>query len=91
MDRSDDLKVELATFEARRADLEREHMGEYVVIRGSGIHGFFPDCDSAARRAFATFDRDRSFLLRQIGRRHAFLSPAALFGRTGAGPVEDSA
>ncbi len=84
------LKTEISTFEANRYRLEAEHMGEYVVIRETEILGLFPDCDSAARSALQQCSAEEPFLLRQIGRNYACLSPAAMLGRCGAGPFEET-
>lgn len=84
-----DLADELATFEEHRVRLEREHFGRFVVVKGTDIIGLYDSCDTAARDAIAQFDKGSRFLLRQIGRNYAYLSPAATLGRIGAGPHTD--
>lgn len=86
---SGDLSLELATFEAHRAGLEREHFGRYVVVQGNRILGLFDDCDTAARQALSQLDDGSRFLLREIGRDTVQLSLAAELGLFGAGPLED--
>jgi hypothetical protein len=41
------LDTEIATFESRLDEFLRDHPGEYVLIRGATVHGFFPDMDAA--------------------------------------------
>jgi hypothetical protein len=43
------IAQEIATYRARLPDLVREHEGEFVLIKGSNIIGFFPDETSALR------------------------------------------
>ena len=60
------LEREIATFEKMREELERVHMGKFVVIRGDELFGAFDTFANAAAAALAKFDSE-DFLIRQVG------------------------
>jgi hypothetical protein len=48
----DVLETEIATFDARLPEFLRDHAGEFVLIHGSTVHGFFPDMDAAIAEGY---------------------------------------
>ena len=60
------LVRELTAFEARRAELERDHFGEWVLFRGPDLIGIFETLDSTADEAVRRFGRG-PYLIRRVG------------------------
>lgn len=60
------LSRETALYERRKAEFEREHRWEWVVIHGDDVVGFYTDFQDAAEAAVERFGRG-PYLLRQIG------------------------
>lgn len=60
------LRVEIATFNRRRDELERRHMHKWVLIRGEDLVGTFDTLENAARTAARRFGRG-PYLIRQVG------------------------
>lgn len=60
------LKSELAAFEQMRSDLERDHVGEWVVIHEDKLIGTYETFDEAAGAAVKRFGRG-PYLIRQVG------------------------
>ena len=60
------LVRELTAFEARRAELERDHFGEWVLFRGTELIGIFESLDSTADEAVRRFGRG-PYLIRRVG------------------------
>ena len=75
------LKDELATYEKERKRLEKEHLGKFVLIHGDEVIDTFDNFQNAADEGLRRFG-DAPFLIRQIGREEAHLSPAVIFGLT---------
>ena len=65
MDRSE-LSVEMALYEKRRAEFERDHKMEWVVIHGDQVVGIFADFQDAARTAVEKYSRG-PYLIEEIG------------------------
>jgi hypothetical protein len=55
---------ENATYERHRADLERNHMGEFALVRGDTLVGVFKDEDVAHAEGRRRFEK---FMIREIG------------------------
>jgi hypothetical protein len=51
----DAMAAEIATYKARLPEMAREHEGEYVLIKGTEVVGFFPDDPSAMREGRRRF------------------------------------
>ena len=49
------IAEEIATYRARLPELVKEHDGEFVLIKGNEIVGFFPDESSAFREGRRRF------------------------------------
>jgi len=60
------LDLEIATFERRRAELEADHLGKWVVFHGADLLGVFESFEIAAEQAVSHFGSG-PFLLRQVG------------------------
>ena len=60
------LSRETALYERRKAEFEREHRWEWVVIHDDDVVGFYTDFQDAAEAAVERFGRG-PYLLRQIG------------------------
>lgn len=61
-----ELDREIAAYEVMRANLENEHMGEWVVIYGQELIDVFPSFEAAAQVAVQKFGRG-PYLIRQVG------------------------
>jgi hypothetical protein len=60
------LDLEIATFERRRAELEADHLGQWVVFHGVDLLGAFDSFEIAAEQAVRHFGSG-PFLIRQVG------------------------
>ena len=49
------LAEELAVYEANKLDWLKEHEGEFVLIKGKEVVGFFEDRDEALTAGYARF------------------------------------
>ena len=72
------LSRETALYERRKAEFEREHHWEWVVIRGDDVVGFYSDLQDAAEVAVERFGRG-PYLVRQIGVPKQALPASVLF------------
>ena len=60
------LSKEIETFAAKETMFKKEHLGEWVIIKGDQIVGFFKDFQIAADKVLTDYE-DSPVLLRQIG------------------------
>jgi hypothetical protein len=60
------LEVEIAAYEARRAELEEHHKGKFVVFHNEELTGVYDTFETAAREAVARYGRG-PYLIRQVG------------------------
>ena len=60
------LSRETALYERRKAEFERKHQWEWVVVHGEDVVGFYSDFQHAAGVAVERFGRG-PYLIRQIG------------------------
>ncbi len=58
--------TERRVFEAHRSEWSRVHAGEYVVIQGDTVAGFFKDYPTALKAGLKRFGVEREFLVKQI-------------------------
>ena len=77
------LDEQIAVYESMREDLERDHMGKWVVVHGGVVAGYFEthwDAAEAAEAAEAAVQRfgDGPYLIREIGAPDALQIPAAV-------------
>ncbi len=61
-----ELSDDIAAFEAKRADLESESLGKWVVFCHGQLVGVFSTFDDAAKHAVHRFGRG-PYLIRQVG------------------------
>ncbi len=61
-----ELDREIAAFEKMQADLEKHHLGKFVLIKHSKLIDVFESFEQAAQAAVKQFGRG-PYLLRQIG------------------------
>ncbi len=80
-----DLDKDIQAFEAMRADLEKHHMGKWVVVHDGEMVDTFDTLDAAATMAVGRFGRG-PYLIRQVGARPVSL-PVSVLHR----PVRDHA
>ena len=60
------LSEEQAAYEARRAELERDHNGEWVVFHGEELVGIYGDFQDAAEDSLRRFGLG-PYLIEQVG------------------------
>jgi hypothetical protein len=60
------LGEELAAFEKHRPEWVRTNPGDFVVILGSKVVGFYPDYESAFGAGLAVAGLGNSFLVKQV-------------------------
>jgi hypothetical protein len=61
-----DIDREIAAYETMRAELENQHMGEWILVSGEKLIGVFSSFDETAREAVQRFGRG-PYLIRQVG------------------------
>ena len=62
----DKIQAEIDAFNAMRVELEKHHMGKFVVIKDGQLVGAYDTFDAAAREALSKFGPE-PFLIRQVG------------------------
>jgi hypothetical protein len=62
----DRLAVELEFYAAHKEEFLRAHTGEYVVIHGTTILGFFRSWEHAFRAGVGAVGIETDFLVRQV-------------------------
>ena len=60
------LQGELHIFEQHRSEWLRSHCGEFVVVVGTNVIGFYPDFESAFRAGLPIASTRKDFLLKQV-------------------------
>ena len=71
------LDEQIAVYQSIRDDLEREHMGKWVVVHDGVVAGYFETHWDAAEAAVQRFG-DGPYLIREIGAPDALQIPAAV-------------
>ena len=66
MAENDVLKKELQVFEQHKQEWVRSNLGEFVVIAGTTIAGFYPDYESAFKAGLHKFGVRGNFLIKQV-------------------------
>jgi hypothetical protein len=74
------IQDEIQAYERQRAELERNHMGKFVVFNGGQFVGAWDTLDAAAAEAVVRFGRG-PYLIRQVGAPPPTL-PASVMFRT---------
>jgi hypothetical protein len=62
----DRLATEIKFYAAHKEEFLRAHSGEYVVIHGTTILGFFGSWEMAFRSGVEAFGLQEDFLVRQV-------------------------
>ena len=78
-----ELDSEIRAYEAMREQLETEHMGKWVLVRGGNLIGVFESFDAAAEDAVRQFGRG-PYLIRQIGAPPVTLPASVMYPRSHA-------
>lgn len=73
------LDEEIATYEAKKVELEKHHLGKFVVIKGKEAVGTWDTLDAAATEAVRRFGRG-PYLIRRIGA-PPIIIPASVYAR----------
>jgi len=60
------LKDDIEAYEAKKTELEKDHLGEWTVFHGKILIDIYPDFETAAKDAVAKYGRG-PFLIRQVG------------------------
>ena len=63
---TDELTTELQVFDQHRKEWVKTHPGEFVVIVGTTVAGFFADYDTAFRAGLKKAARSQNFLVKQV-------------------------
>jgi len=61
-----EITLEIAAYERMQSELEREHMGKWVVVHDEQLIGAYEDFEDAACSGVQRFGSG-PFLLRQVG------------------------
>lgn len=60
------LAKERSYFELRKPEWLRSHAGDFVVVSGETVAGFFPDYEGALKAGIGKFGIKREFLIKQV-------------------------
>ena len=72
------LEKEIAAYEAKSADLEKNHNGKFVVFKDDTFVGAFDTFDAAAKEAVRQFGAG-PYLIRQVGANPPALPASVLY------------
>ena len=72
------LVTEIQAFEALRGELEKNHMGKFVVFKDNDFIGAWDTLDAAATEAVTRFGRG-PYLIRQVGTPPPTIPASVLF------------
>ena len=76
------LAREIATFDRRRAQLEREHAGKWVLIHGEDVVDVYDTFQTAAEAGLRLYGNG-PFLIRQVGQDKIELPASVTYGLSG--------
>ena len=60
------LGAEIELYEARKAEWLKDHRGDFVVVKGNEIIGFFTNFHEAYYAGFEKFGANTDFLVKRI-------------------------
>jgi hypothetical protein len=66
MKENDELATELEIFTLHKQEWVKSNLGDFVVIAGTTVAGFFPDYELAFRAGLQQVRRGENFLVKQI-------------------------
>ena len=78
-----DLDKDITAYEARREELETQHMGKWVIFFAAEMVGLYDSFESAAEEAVRKFGRG-PYLIRQIGAHPITLPASVMYSPTHA-------
>ncbi len=78
-----EITQEIAAYERIRGNLEREHLGKWVVVHDEQLIGAYEDFQEAADIAVRRFGRG-PYLIREVGAPPLVLPASVLFRRVHA-------
>jgi hypothetical protein len=64
--RESPLAEEISYYQLHKAEWIRSHAGEFVVICGASVAGFFPDYEKAFKAGLRNFGVRPAFLIKQV-------------------------
>ena len=73
-----ELDREIAAFEKMRPDLEKQHLGKFVLIKQSKLVGVYESFEQVAEEAVKQFGRG-PYLLRQVGAPPVILPASVMY------------
>ena len=73
------LQAEMAAYEAQREELERDHLGKWVVFHDAHLVDIYDDLQAAANEAVRRYGRG-PYLIQQIGQGPVTVPSYALEG-----------
>ena len=71
------LDRQIAAYEACRDEMERDHLGEWVVFHDEQCAGIYPTFEDAAEDAIARFGAG-PYLIREVGASRVVRLPASI-------------
>jgi hypothetical protein len=74
-----DVQSEIKAYGTMQADLERKHMGKWVLIHDLKLEGVFDSFEAAAEYAVQHFGRG-PYLIRQVGAPPVTLPASVMYG-----------
>jgi hypothetical protein len=74
-----DIEAEIAEYDKQKADLEKKHMGKWVLFHDLQLIGVFESFEAAAKEAVAKFGRG-PYLIRQVGAPPVTLPVSVFYG-----------
>ena len=77
---ADRLDEEIAAYDRMRNDLERDHLGQWVVVRDERLFNAYDDFQDAADAAVRNFGRG-PYLIRRVGASRVTQLPASVLYR----------
>ena len=72
------LADEIAVYENMQASLEREHLGEWVVIHEGEVRGFYESSHDAIEDSLTLLAEGRTCLIREVGRPRVVEAPTSI-------------
>jgi hypothetical protein len=63
---TESLETELRIFEERKSEWLRSHLGDFVVIAGTTVAGFYSDYEKAYNAGLQRFGIQGEFLVKQL-------------------------
>lgn len=75
------VETEITAYQKHLPELERQHMGKWVLFQNSTLQGAYDHFEEAAEQAVTKFGRG-PYLIRQVGKHSSTLPASVLFRAT---------